>query len=554
MSSFNVNSIAMGTMSRRLRRLQRLGEESRASTLLHGDADTGHVEGRGCVGGLREENFNFMNRLSIFHFFVRARLRIFFLGLLAFVGLTATAAPSVSEEASRPNIVLIVADDHGLDALGCYGNPVIQTPNMDLLASEGVRFTRAYCTSASCAASRSVILSGKYGHATGSYGHVHDYHHFSTFENETSLSNRLSAAGYHTARVGKYHVAPEAVYQFDTVLTADPRSTLAMAEACADVINSDSPFFLYFCPDDPHRGNPFTPKVWSDPNSFGNRPGGYPGEIPVIYDPAKVLVPEFLPENQQSREEIAQYYQSISRIDQGLGRLRAMLAEAGKTDNTIIVYISDNGMAFPGAKTTVYEPGIKLPCIVMDPRANAENAVNDAMITWADLTPTLLDLAGVESEANAFHGRSFRSLLDGAATTGWNEIYASHNFHEITMYYPMRVVREGDTKLIWNIAFGLPYPFASDLWAASTWQSIHRAGGEYFGNRRVADYLNRAQFELYDLAQDPAELHNLAYDPDHAATLLRLQEKLKAFQIKTRDPWQIMWANESQVQGTGVNL
>ena len=96
-------------------------------------------------------------------------------------------AKSAQAVGEKPNIVLFLTDDHGLDALGCYGNQTIQTPNMDRLAAEGVRFTQAYCTSASCAASRSVILTGQYGHATGSYGHVHDYHHFSTFKTVQSL-------------------------------------------------------------------------------------------------------------------------------------------------------------------------------------------------------------------------------------------------------------------------------------------------------------------------------------------------------------------------------
>lgn len=471
--------------------------------------------------------------------------------LIASIGLVSFSAAASSD---RPNIILIVSDDHGMDAVGAYGNPVIKTPNMDRLAAEGVRFDNAYCTSASCAASRSVILTGLYGHATGSYGHVHAFHHFSTFDTVKSLPVRLNEAGYTTARVGKYHVAPESVYRFDTVLEANPRSTLEMADASEAVLNSEEPFFLYFCPDDPHRGHPFKPAVWSDPNPFGNTPGGYPGERVDTYDPAEVLVPNFLPDNQQSREEIAEYYQSVSRIDQGLGRLQELLTKAGKEDNTIIIYISDNGMAFPGAKTTVYEPGIKLPCIVKDPRAKSQGVVNDAMITWADLTPTLLDYAGVNFDPKTFHGRSFRSVLDGEESSGWDEIYAAHNFHEITMYYPMRVVRSGDYKLIWNIAFGLPYPFASDLWAASTWQSIHRVGNENFGNRKVDEYLNRAEFELFDLSIDPDELANLATDPAHAEKLEDLKDKIKAFQIKTRDPWQIMWANESQVQGSGVNL
>lgn len=469
--------------------------------------------------------------------------------LSLFAALTSTLVAS-----EKPNIILFVSDDHGIDALGCYGNPVIQTPNMDRLATEGVRFTNAYCTSASCAASRSVILTGQYGHATGSYGHVHDYHHFSTYESVRSLPVLIEAAGYETARIGKYHVAPESVYHFNTVLEANPRSTLEMADACKDVIDAEKPFFLYFCPDDPHRGHPFTPDPWDAPNTFGNTDDGYPGEVVVTYDPKEVLVPSFIPDNKESREEIAQYYQSISRIDQGMGRLLEHLKAAGKADNTIIIYISDNGMAFPGAKTTVNEPGIKLPCIIKDPTREVAGGVNHAMISWVDLTPTILDYAGIDFEDEAFQGRSFRSILPETSPVGWNEVFAAHNFHELTMYYPMRVVRSDDYKLIWNIAWRLEYPFASDLWASSTWQSIYRDEAQNYGNRTVQDYLFRAEFELYNLAKDPDELNNLATDPKHLHTLTSLQDRLKAFQLKTKDPWYIMWDNDANFQGSGVDL
>ncbi|MDG1804840.1 sulfatase [Flavicella sp.] len=455
---------------------------------------------------------------------------------------------------SQPNIILFVADDHGTDALGCYGNPIIKTPNLDKLAKEGVRFNNAYCTSASCAASRSVILTGQFGHATGSYGHVHDYHHFSTYDHVKSLPVLLAEGGYATARIGKYHVAPEKVYHFETVLNADPRNTVEMAEQCGDVLNSEKPFFLYFCTDDPHRGAPFMPEVWSDPNTFGNKKEGYKGVETVVYNPKDVLVPDFLPDTKQSREEIAQYYQSVSRIDQGFGKLMKMLKETGKADNTIVFYISDNGMAFPGAKTTVYEPGIKLPCIVKDPTTSKKGIANDAMISWADLTPTILEMAKVDVGENNFHGRSFKNVLDTEKPSGWNEVYASHNFHEITMYYPMRVVRDGNFKLIWNIAWRLDYPFASDLWAASTWQGIYREHGEMFGEKKVKDYLFRPEFELFDLEADPNELNNLASHKKHKATLERLQKKLRAFQLETKDPWLIMWGHDNSLQGTGVDL
>lgn len=133
-------------------------------------------------------------------------------------------------QSKRPNIILIVADDHGRGDLGCYGNPVVKTSNLDKLASEGVRFTNAFCTTASCSASRSVILSGLYNHFNGQYGHQHDYHHFSSFNTVRSLPVLLSHGGYRTIRIGKYHVAPEEVYQFDATLRGNERNAVQMAD------------------------------------------------------------------------------------------------------------------------------------------------------------------------------------------------------------------------------------------------------------------------------------------------------------------------------------
>ena len=482
---------------------------------------------------------------------------ILVLSVLLFSNCGTKEKPTQVEEQSNnsPNIILFVSDDHGTDAIGAYGNKVIKTPNLDQLAAEGVRFNNAYCTSASCAASRSVILTGLYGHATGSYGHVHDYHHFSSYDNIKSLPVLLENSGYETARIGKYHVAPESVYHFQKVLEADPRNTVEMAEQCKEVLNSDKPFFLYFCTDDPHRGAPFESDPWNLPNSFGNKKEGYEGVETITYDPKDVVVPSFLPDSQESREEIAQYYQSVSRIDQGFGKLMKMLKETGKDKNTIVIYISDNGMAFPGAKTTVYEPGIKLPCIIKDPLANLKvGSVNNALVSWTDLTPTILDMADVTYDSNEFHGKSFKKIMGEENPKGWNEVYASHTFHEITMYYPMRVVRNKNYKLIRNIAWRQEYPFASDLWAASTWQEVYRSDKEFFGKRKVKDYLFRPEFELFDLSNDPDESKNLANDKNYAEVLEALKNKMKAFQLKTKDPWLITWDHDNSLQGTGVNL
>ena len=464
---------------------------------------------------------------------------------------------------SQPrNVVLVVADDHGQDT-GAYGNPVIQTPNLDALAAEGIRFTDAFATTASCSASRSVILTGLQNHRTGQFGHQHDFHHFQSYDNLRSLPVLLSESGYRTAIVGTFHVAPREVYAFDEFLPGHSRSSVAMADSARDFVmaDRDQPFFLYFATSDPHRGSGFAEDLPHAPDRFGNRLEGYPGIDPVVYDPDDVIVPPYLPDTPIARAELAQYYQSISRVDQGVGRLTALLKEAGVYDETLIIYISDHGIAFPGAKTTVYEPGLRVPLIVRHPDTDG-GQVNEALVSLVDITPTILDFANVAPPTysqhidlpalreqlpaqQGLHGRSFLPVLGQSNPSGWDEVYASHTFHEIQMYYPMRAVRDRKFKLIWNVAYQLPYPFASDLWESPTWQDVYRQGPmAVFGARTVQDYIQRPEFELYDMEMDPHETHNLADDPQFADVLKAYQERLREFQRRTSDPWLLKWSYE----------
>lgn len=465
-------------------------------------------------------------------------------GATALTGSAFISERTLARENGRPNVVLIVADDHGCEALGCYGNPVIKTPNLDGLAAEGVRFTNAFCTTASCSASRSVILTGMYNHANGQYGHQHSYHHFVSFPTIKSLPVLLTEAGYRTGRIGKYHVAPDEVYKFDVALQANSRSPVEMAEKCRGFVTAIGPFFLYFCTSDPHRGGGKADELPTKPDRFGNRPQGYPGIKEVRYKSEEVIVPPFLPDTPECRAELAQYYQSVSRVDQGVGRLLSVLKETGKYDNTVVIYISDNGIAFPGAKTTLYEPGMRLPCIVRNPQQKKKGITCDALINYADLAPTIFDFAGGLPGRAEFQGRSFKSVLEAEHPKGWDVTFASHTFHEITMYYPMRVVRRRKYKLIWNIAHGLDYPFASDLWEASTWQATIRRGEKYYGKRKVEAYIHRPKFELYDLENDPHEVKNLADNPKYVKILGEMKEQLKAFQKRTKDPWIVKWQYE----------
>lgn len=497
----------------------------------------------------------------------------FFIGLF---GATCTAK-------TDKNIVLIVVDDAS-PTLGCYGDPVAKTPNIDALAKDGMLFNNALATTASCSASRSVILTGLHNHLNGQYGHQHHFHKFASYHNVISLSLPfvLKRHGYRTARIGKFHVAPEKVFPFDEKLSANQRNPVLMARACQPFIEaeSDQPFFLYFNPADPHRSGAVNRRSESElkPNLFGNKPNqGSQFEIEeVFYEPKQVPVPEFLPDTTETREELAQYYQSISRIDQGVGELIAALKQAKVYDQTLIVFTSDHGMAFAGAKTTVYEPGLKVPLIVRNPYVVNRGQRSAALVSHVDITPTLVEFAGAmntnrngptnwinpneywknknqDVEDNraggnvfrSYQGRSWLRVLRDPTEEINEQVFASHTFHEIQMYYPMRVIRDKRYKLIWNIAHKLEFPFASDLWEASSWQAQYQRGpAANYGRKSVLQYIQRPEFEFFDLQRDPTESKNLANTPGLLEVFSAYKEKLKAAQEELKDPWVVKWKYE----------
>lgn len=452
--------------------------------------------------------------------------------VIAAVPCTARAATKRDAPAQR-NILLLISDDQGLDA-GCYGNSAIKTPNQDKLAAEGVVFTHAFATVASCSASRSVILTGLFNHSSGQFGHAHAPANLHTRANVQSVPRLLRARGYRTGIIGKYHVQPDEVYPFEhRVLTGlmGNRDVSAMAEKARGFFaaEDDRPFFLVVGYSDPHRAG----------EGFANN-RDYAGVERVGYRPQDVRVPPYLPDQPEVRAELAEYYEAVTRLDQGIGMVLGALEETGKADSTLVIYISDNGIPFPGAKTTLYEPGIHLPMIVRSPVQEQRGVVNDAMVSWLDIAPTLLDWAAAEAP-EAMPGRSFLPILEQEHAQGWDSVFASHVFHEITMYYPMRAVRTRRYKLIWNLAHQLPYPFASDLWASDTWQGVLRRGDPMMGRRRVEAYLHRPEYELYDLESDPDEVNNLAGNPAHADVLADLKGRIRRMMQETDDPWVVMF-------------
>lgn len=423
----------------------------------------------------------------------------------------------------HPNIILYVTDDQGTNDAGCYGNPIVKTPGLDYLATKGVRFTHAFSAASSCSPSRAVILTGLHSHANGQYGLHHAFHNFNSLPNIISLPFLLKKAGYRTIISGKFHVGPASVYPFQNWVNnylAEGASYIPpdeAAELCKKyMLQKDSrPFFLYFCPKEPHY--PFF-REKADP-----------------IDPREVILPSYLPDTSENREKMAKYCMSIQQADQGLVRLIEILKQSKQWENTIIICCSDNGAPFPGAKTNLYDPGIRLPLVVRNPFMQKTAHVSNAMLSWADITPTILDLAGVKTEDVHFQGRSFASILKEKAPEGWDEIYASQTFHAVTFYYPMRAIRTRHFKLIWNIENKLKFPGVS----LETLES--KSMKNLLLKRSIDAYIQRPMFELYDLENDPDEINNVAKHQKYQHVFKELSSKLKTFIEKTNDPWAFKW-------------
>jgi N-sulfoglucosamine sulfohydrolase len=400
--------------------------------------------------------------------------------LLAFLLLISGAASAHSR-----NVLLIISDDQGLD-LGVYGNTVVRTPNIDELAARGTLFTRAFATVSSCSPSRSVLLTGLYSHSNGMYGLAHDIHNQHLLPWVQTLPHVLKASGYRTGLVGKKHLLPDKSFPFDAELAPERpgnRDVAFMAAEAARFMSADSekPFFLVVGYSDPHRA----------PENFGNT-REWPGVQRQTYAPSQVIVPPHLPDAPAVRQDLAHYYESLSRLDSGVGMLLAVLRKAGHDADTLVIYLSDNGRAFPGAKTTLYDAGIHLPLIIAAPSADKRGVRNEAMVSWIDIMPTILDWTDApEPRGYALPGRSLLPILAQENPSGWDRVFASHSFHEIQQYYPMRALRTREYNYILNLASELSYPIAGDIESSPSWREIQRTPSLGLGSRSLAAFLHR---------------------------------------------------------------
>lgn len=461
----------------------------------------------------------------------------------------------------RKNVLLMVGDDAGFET-AVYGNHKCKTPYLNEFAKKSVVFRNAFTSVSSCSPSRSAILTGLPQHQNGMYGLYQTYHHFHSFDAVQSLPWILNQTGnYWTGIIGKKHVGPDYIYPFDFSYTEENypiiqigRNITLIKDLARKFLSQagEKPFFLYIGFHDPHRCGHTHPEYGVFCERYGDGSPGMgviPDWHPIDYTSDDVYVPYFIQDTPAARADLVAQYRTISRLDQGVGLLLQALKDYGHEQDTLVMYTSDNGIPFPYGRTNLYDPGMGEPLIISNPDAPQRwGQYSEAMISLTDIVPTILDWFKLPfpnytlfgPNPTTLQGRSLLPILAKEPEAGWDTIFASHNLHEVTMYYPMRALRNRRFKLIHNMNYKMPFMIDQDFYVSPTFQDLLNRtmeGKETYWFRTLKEYYYRSHWELYDLSRDPEETNNVADSPSYQDIFLDLRKRLLDWQRATNDPW-----------------
>lgn len=412
---------------------------------------------------------------------------------------------------SLPNILWISFEDCS-PRLGCYGDRIAQTPNIDRLAAEGIRYQNAFSVAGVCAPSRCSVITGMYPTSIGAQ-HMRTTHtHPMAPDLPTPyevvppphmrlLPEILRSHGYYATNNVKtdYQFAPPFTAWNDCSPTAHWRNR-----------SKDQPFFAVFNNTQTHES-----AMWPEKGPE------------VTIDASELQLPPYLPDTPACREALARHYQNIANNDAWAGQLLRQLEEDGELDNTIIMFWSDHGEGLPRAKRWPYDAGIRVPLVVRLPKAREIGTVDDRLVSLIDLAPTTLSLAGIELSPH-FQGRPF---LGVATAPPRRYIFATRDRYDES-YDRVRAIRDNRFKYIRHYYPNTPYlqwiPFRNRHPAMKELFRLNATGGLKEEQKLLLG--NRPAEELYDTLNDPFEIHNLALESDYAAPLQRLREQLDRWQ------------------------
>lgn len=435
----------------------------------------------------------------------------------------------------RTNILLLTADDMEGTTPGAFGGPAGVTPALDRLAAEGMTFGRAHVPVAVCQPSRSAIMTGLWPHRNGAEG-------FEPIDDGVPLLTELLArADYRTGILGKVnHLQPVARFGWDTAVDMRAlglgRDPVRYAEETAAFLGAgdERPWFLMVNAHDPHR--PFHGSE-DLARMFGEDVAGVPDPSRVFTaDDERATPPGYLPDIPPVREEYAQYLSSARRCDDVVRAVLAVLEEAGLAESTLVVFLSDNGMAFPFAKANCYLQSTRTPLIVRWPGVTSPGTAEpERFVSMLDLFPTFCEAAGVA--AGDIDGESLVPVLRGSPSPAAEHIVTV--FHETAAQarYEMRCVQDADHGYIWNGWADGEVEYRAENMAGLSWAGMVAAGADDPAiAARVEFYTRRRTEELYDLRADPSCLRDLAGDPSRAEVLATQRNRLRSWMVQTGDP------------------
>jgi N-sulfoglucosamine sulfohydrolase len=452
-----------------------------------------------------------------------ARLWVAVLAVLVAPGATLAAAQRPA--AGPPNILWITVEDLS-PRIGAYGDPLAQTPHVDRLAREGVRFTRAFVTQPICAPSRSAIITGMYQTSIGT-------HHMRTTEDTPDLPGPYLAVPPHYVKAFTEYLRAAGYYTTNNVKTdyqfaplQDPRQPLTAWDESSNRAHwrnrpdPEQPFFSVFNIMTPHESF-----VWADhPIHEGAGP---------ITDPAAVELPPYYPDTPLVRADLARHYDNIARMDTRVGEILHELEADGLAQNTIVFFWTDHGDGLPRMKRWLYDSGLHVPLIVRWPGTVRPGTVNEELVSFVDLGPTVLAMAGVEIPGH-LQGRVLLGPHKGSEP---RYIFATRDRVD-TAYDMVRAVRDRRFKYIRNFHPELPYvlhvPYRNQGAIMQELLRLHAEGGL---TEVQALWLrdNRPPEELYDTRADPHEVRNLAGEPRYRQVLQQMRGGLAGWMEESGD-------------------
>ncbi|AKJ64206.1 sulfatase [Kiritimatiella glycovorans] len=445
------------------------------------------------------------------------------LGLTALAGATRGAA---ARTASRPNVVIITTDDMGAH-VGAYGDPQARTPCLDAMAREGMLFRKAFAPQSSCSPCRSAILTGLYPHQSGQIGL--SQFGYTMDPGLPTIFTELKAAGYRTGWFGKVHVEPGDemaaswdVHPFGAPFTSKVEKMGGWAEGFMRECG-DQPFLLYYNLVDPHA--PYRDQIEGVPAE----PRG-----PDEFTPWPYIGIEGCARPDQ---QVASYYNCVERADRGVGYLMEALKATGHDEDTLVIFVSDGGPGFPRAKTHNYRAGTQMPFIVRWPGRVSPGVQRDELVSAIDIAPTVYEVSGLRAP-RTLPGRSLGPIFRGGNPRWRKYVFTEHTAHCPHQYFPRRAVCDGRFLLIWNLLGGErenPYPQGDRTTKIIMDLILEKQPGSDLAEA-VRRTVNPPAFEMFDLAEDPGELYNVAEDPKYAGKRLELERVLREWMKNTDDP------------------